>query len=61
MSGPAKTLVQYGYRTGMEKLFRGIMKYKNTFKGNMVKQFIKVNECHDNLSECDFDKNIIIS
>ena len=37
-SGPAS------YRFGMEKLFRGIIKYNNTFKGQMVKQFEEVRD-----------------
>ena len=30
------------YRAGMEKLFKGILKYRNTFRGSMVKQFEQV-------------------
>jgi hypothetical protein len=30
------------YRFGMEKLFKGIVKYNNTFKSQMVKQFKQV-------------------
>eukprot|EP00095_Tigriopus_kingsejongensis_P002934 maker-scaffold517_size150149-snap-gene-0.15 protein:Tk02934 transcript:maker-scaffold517_size150149-snap-gene-0.15-mRNA-1 annotation:"beta-carbonic anhydrase" len=33
-----------GYKVGIEKLFRGILKYRNTFKGNMVKQFKEVRD-----------------
>ncbi len=36
-SVPIKT-----YRMGMEKVMRGILQYRNTVKGDMVKEFIKV-------------------
>ncbi len=32
------------YRLGMEKLLTGIVKYRNTFKGSMVKEFQKVRD-----------------